>query len=62
MTVLITGATGFVGAAVLRRLLDAGQAVRALVRAGSSSKRSPTTPTSATWKIGASGSLLIATM
>ena len=35
MTVLVTGATGFVGAAVLRRLLDAGQAVRALVRAGS---------------------------
>ena len=34
MTVLVTGATGFVGAAVLRRLLDAGQAVRALVRAG----------------------------
>ncbi len=35
MTVLVTGATGFVGAAVLRVLLDAGQAVRALVRAGS---------------------------
>ncbi len=35
MTVLVTGATGFVGAAVLRRLLDAGQAVRALVRAAS---------------------------
>ncbi len=35
MTVLVTGATGFVGAAVLRALLDAGQAVRALVRAGS---------------------------
>ncbi len=35
MTVLVTGATGFVGAAVLRRLLDAGQTVRALVRAGS---------------------------
>ena len=34
MTTLVTGATGFVGAAVLRRLLDAGRAVRALVRAG----------------------------
>ncbi len=35
MTVLVTGATGFVGSAVLRALLDAGQAARALVRAGS---------------------------
>ncbi len=35
MTVLVTGATGFVGAAVLRALLDAGRAVRALVRATS---------------------------
>jgi dihydroflavonol-4-reductase len=35
MTVLLTGASGFVGAAVLRRLLDAGCKVRALVRAGS---------------------------
>ncbi len=35
MTVLVTGATGFVGAAVLRRLLDADQTVRALVRTGS---------------------------
>ncbi|MSO75418.1 MAG: NAD-dependent epimerase/dehydratase family protein [Alphaproteobacteria bacterium] len=35
MTVLITGANGFVGAAVLRRLVAAGQAVRALVRPGS---------------------------
>ena len=35
MTVLITGASGFVGSAVLRRLLDAGHAVRALVREAS---------------------------
>ncbi len=35
MTVLLTGASGFVGAAVLRRLLEAGHKVRALVRAGS---------------------------
>jgi dihydroflavonol-4-reductase len=35
MTTLVTGATGFVGAAVLRRLVAAGHRVRALVRAGS---------------------------
>jgi dihydroflavonol-4-reductase len=35
MKTLITGATGFVGSAVLRRLLAAGHEVRALVRAGS---------------------------
>ena len=35
MKTLITGATGFVGSAVLRQLLAAGQEVRALVRAGS---------------------------
>ena len=35
MTALVTGSTGFVGSAVVRRLLDSGEAVRALVRAGS---------------------------
>ncbi len=35
MTTVITGATGFVGSAVLRRLLDAGHTARVLVRAGS---------------------------
>lgn len=35
MTTLITGASGFVGSAVLRRLLDAGEEVRALVRPAS---------------------------
>jgi dihydroflavonol-4-reductase len=35
MKTLITGATGFVGSAVLRALLNAGQEVRALVRRGS---------------------------
>jgi dihydroflavonol-4-reductase len=34
-TSLITGATGFVGAAVVRRLLDSGDEVRALVRKNS---------------------------
>ena len=32
---LVTGASGFVGAAVLRALVDRGEAVRALVRASS---------------------------
>ncbi|MBA2409622.1 MAG: NAD-dependent epimerase/dehydratase family protein [Gammaproteobacteria bacterium] len=35
MTTLVTGATGFVGAAVARQLLDAGHAVRVLTRAHS---------------------------
>ena len=35
MTTLITGATGFVGSAVLHKLLARGEAVRALVRPGS---------------------------
>jgi dihydroflavonol-4-reductase len=35
MTILITGANGFVGAAVLRRLVAAGQPVRAMLRKGS---------------------------
>lgn len=35
MTTLVTGASGFLGSAVCRRLLAAGHAVRALVREGS---------------------------
>ncbi len=35
MTTLVTGATGFVGAAVARRLLAGGHVLRVLVRAGS---------------------------
>lgn len=35
MTVLVTGATGFVGSAVAQRLLAAGERVRVLVRPGS---------------------------
>ncbi len=35
MTALVTGATGFVGSAVARKLIDAGKAVRVLVRAES---------------------------
>ena len=32
--ILVTGATGFVGAAIARKLLDQGQTVRVLARAG----------------------------
>ena len=35
MTTLLTGATGFVGAAVLRTLIAAGHNIRALVRPNS---------------------------
>src|SRR3954451_21398513 len=40
--------------------VDAYRAFSFSVNSGTFSKRSPTNPTSATWKIGASGSLLIA--
>ena len=39
--ILVTGATGNAGGAVVRALLDAGEPVRALVRAGSESKLAP---------------------
>jgi uncharacterized protein YbjT (DUF2867 family) len=39
--ILVTGATGNAGGAVVRALLDAGEPVRALVRAGSESKLPP---------------------
>ncbi|PON18006.1 NAD-dependent dehydratase [Candidatus Entotheonella serta] len=38
MTALVTGATGFVGANIVRALLDAGEAVRVLVRGQSSTR------------------------
>jgi len=38
MTVLVTGATGFVGAAVARRLLDGGFSVRVMTRANSDTR------------------------
>ena len=37
MRILLTGATGFVGGAVLRALVRAGRDVRVLVRPGSGS-------------------------
>ncbi len=38
MIILVTGATGFVGSAVARRLIAAGEAVRVLVRASSDTR------------------------
>ncbi|MGI9501470.1 MAG: hopanoid-associated sugar epimerase [Geminicoccaceae bacterium] len=37
MTVLVTGGTGFVGSAVIRALIERGESVRAMTRAGSDS-------------------------
>jgi dihydroflavonol-4-reductase len=50
VTVLVTGATGFVGAAVARRLIAAGHSVRVLVREGSDRRNLrglPVTPVTA---------------
>ena len=38
MTTLVTGATGFLGSAVARALLDAGHAVRVLTRPGADTR------------------------
>ncbi len=38
MTTLVTGATGFIGANIVRALLDAGETVRVLVRRGSATR------------------------
>ena len=38
MTILVTGASGFIGSAVVRRLLARGETVRCLVRAGSGNR------------------------